>query len=175
MAEKGNEAAYREIDGQFHNLIINACGNEHLIQLIRNFNKQTMRYRSAVMSGPDWMANSVKSHTAIVASFEAGDADDEWTFPTHGNEKIECVHRGDQPPGTSTFLIDYCKNFDWPAEGDFHVWAASGVDAKPTCTRTVGVGIRPAPGPRPGGASGPAALSAPGGRWSQRCRGRRRC
>ena len=74
-AEKGNEATYRQIDRQFHETIINGCGNERLIQLIRNFDKQTIRYRRAVMSGPGWMANSTKFHTAIIAAFEAGDAE----------------------------------------------------------------------------------------------------
>jgi DNA-binding GntR family transcriptional regulator len=74
-AEKGNEAAYHQINQRFHELIINACNNELLIQLIRNFDKQTMRYRLTVMSGPGWMANSTKLHTAIIASFEVGDAE----------------------------------------------------------------------------------------------------
>jgi len=74
-AEKGNEATYRQIDRQFHETIINGCGNERLIQLIRNFDKQTIRYRRAVMSGPGWMPNSTKFHTAIIAAFEAGDAE----------------------------------------------------------------------------------------------------
>jgi DNA-binding GntR family transcriptional regulator len=74
-AEKGNEATYRQIDRQFHETIINGCGNERLIQLIRNFDKQTIRYRRAVMSGPGWMANSTKFHTAVIAAFEAGDAE----------------------------------------------------------------------------------------------------
>jgi len=74
-AEKGNEATYRQIDRQFHETIINGCGNERLIQLIRNFDKQTIRYRRAVMSGPGWMSNSTKFHTAVIAAFEAGDAE----------------------------------------------------------------------------------------------------
>jgi len=57
-AEKGNEATYRQIDRQFHETIINGCGNERLIQLIRNFDKQTIRYRRAVMSGPGWSEGS---------------------------------------------------------------------------------------------------------------------
>jgi len=74
-AEKGNETAYRQINKKFHETIINACGNERLIQLIGNFDKQTLRYRITVMSGPDWMTKSTKFHTAVVAAFEAGDAE----------------------------------------------------------------------------------------------------
>ncbi len=74
-AEKGNETTYHQLNQKFHETIINACGNERLIQLIRNFDKQTIRYRRAVMSGPGWMANSTKFHTAVIAAFDAGDAE----------------------------------------------------------------------------------------------------
>jgi DNA-binding GntR family transcriptional regulator len=74
-AERGNETSYQQINEKFHETIISACGNERLIQLIRNFDKQTIRYRRAVMRGQGWMAKSTKFHTAIIASFEAGDAE----------------------------------------------------------------------------------------------------
>ncbi|MHB8910036.1 MAG: GntR family transcriptional regulator [Syntrophales bacterium] len=74
-AEKENGAAYQVLNQKFHELIISACGNPRLIQLIDNFDKQTMRYRLAVMSGPGWMRNSTRLHTAIVDAVEAGDAE----------------------------------------------------------------------------------------------------
>ena len=73
-AEKGNETAYQNLNQKFHDLIITTCGNPRLIQLIENFDKQTMRYRLAVASGPGWMTNSMRLHTAIVDAVEAGDA-----------------------------------------------------------------------------------------------------
>lgn len=73
-AEKGNETAYQNLNQKFHDLIITTCGNPRLIQLIENFDKQTMRYRLAVASGPGWMTNSLRLHTAIVDAVEAGDA-----------------------------------------------------------------------------------------------------
>jgi len=74
-AEKENGAAYQQLNQKFHTVLINACGNPRLIQLIGNFDKQTMRYRLAVMSSPGWMTNSTKIHAEIIASFEAGDAE----------------------------------------------------------------------------------------------------
>ena len=74
-AEKENGAAYQQLNQKFHEVLINACGNPRLIQLIGNFDKQTMRYRLAVMSSPGWMINSTKIHAEIIASFEAGDAE----------------------------------------------------------------------------------------------------
>ena len=74
-AEKENAAAYQQLNEKFHGLLINACENPRLIQLIQNFDKQTIRYRMAVSSGPGWMRNSTKIHAAIIVSFEAGDAE----------------------------------------------------------------------------------------------------
>ncbi|MDO8942479.1 MAG: FCD domain-containing protein, partial [Desulfobacterales bacterium] len=74
-AEKNNGTTYQNLNQKFHELIVAASENPRLIQLIRNFDKQTMRYRLTVMSGPGWMANSVKLHTAIVEASEAGDAE----------------------------------------------------------------------------------------------------
>jgi DNA-binding GntR family transcriptional regulator len=74
-AEKENGAAYQQLNKRFHELVINACDNPRLIQLIGDFDKQTIRYRMAVTSGPGWMENSIRLHAAVIASFEAGDAD----------------------------------------------------------------------------------------------------
>ena len=74
-AEKENGTTYQNLNQKFHELIITACGNPRLIQLIENFDKQTMRYRLAVMNGPGWMTNSTRLHTAIVDAVEAGDAE----------------------------------------------------------------------------------------------------
>jgi DNA-binding GntR family transcriptional regulator len=74
-AEKKNGTTYQNLNQKFHELIVATSGNPRLIQLIRNFDKRTMRYRLAVMSGPGWMENSTRIHAAIVASFEAGDAE----------------------------------------------------------------------------------------------------
>ena len=75
-AEKKNATSYQNLNQKFHELIINGSGNARLIQLIRNFDRQTIRYRLTVMSGPGWMDNSTKLHTAIVKAIEAGDADE---------------------------------------------------------------------------------------------------
>jgi DNA-binding GntR family transcriptional regulator len=74
-AEKNNGTTYQNLNQKFHELIVAASDNPRLIQLIRNFDKQTMRYRLTVMSGPGWMDNSMKLHAAIVEAAEAGDAE----------------------------------------------------------------------------------------------------
>ncbi len=74
-AEKKKLDVYQRLNQQFHDLIIGACQSPRLIQLIRNFDKQTLRYRLAVMTAPAWMLKSTRLHAATIASFEAGDAD----------------------------------------------------------------------------------------------------
>ena len=72
-AAKGNVAAYHQANQKFHDLIITTCGNQRLIQLIRNFDKQTTRYRLAVVSSPGWLDNSTRIHAELIAAFETGD------------------------------------------------------------------------------------------------------
>ncbi|MCL5808493.1 MAG: GntR family transcriptional regulator [Deltaproteobacteria bacterium] len=74
-SEKKNGKTYNNLNQKFHELIVSACGNQRLAQLIRSFDKQTMRYRLAIVSSPGWMTNSTKIHAALIAAFEAGDAD----------------------------------------------------------------------------------------------------
>ena len=72
---KKNGKTYDSLNQKFHEMIVSACGNQRLAQLIRNFDKQTMRYRLAIVSSPGWMENSTRIHKALIAAFEAGDAD----------------------------------------------------------------------------------------------------
>ncbi len=74
-AEAGNPAVYKRLNQKFHELLINACANPRLIQLIRTFDKQTLRYRMAVANSPRWMPSSAQIHGQIIAAFEAGDAE----------------------------------------------------------------------------------------------------
>jgi DNA-binding GntR family transcriptional regulator len=74
-AAQNDLETYHQLNQQFHTLIIGACGNRRLIQLIETFDKQTMRYRLAITSTPGWMEKSQRFHAATIASFEAGDAE----------------------------------------------------------------------------------------------------
>lgn len=68
-------ATYHKLNEKFHALLLDACNSPRLVQLIRSFDRQTMRYRLAVTRAPGWMANSTKIHEAIVATFGRGDAE----------------------------------------------------------------------------------------------------
>jgi DNA-binding GntR family transcriptional regulator len=74
-AARGRTAAYQATNQRFHAALLAASGSPRLIQLIQGFDKQTVRYRLAVTTAPGWMAHSTKIHEAVVAAFEAGDAE----------------------------------------------------------------------------------------------------
>jgi DNA-binding GntR family transcriptional regulator len=67
---------YFNLNLNFHELLIQACENRRLIQLIKNFEKQNLRYRLEVLSVPNWMRSSVKIHEELIRSFESGDAEE---------------------------------------------------------------------------------------------------
>ena len=75
VAAKKHIKTYFQLNLKFHEVMTHACENRRLIQLINTFFKQTMRYRLEVLSIPGWMNSSLKDHTAIIQSFEAGDAE----------------------------------------------------------------------------------------------------
>jgi DNA-binding GntR family transcriptional regulator len=74
-AARRRVSTYQALNEKFHELLLAASGSPRLIQLIRSFDKQTVRYRLAVTNAPGWMPNSAKIHEAIIASFETGDAE----------------------------------------------------------------------------------------------------
>ncbi len=75
VAEKKDIAAYQALNQAFHEFIIGACQNPRLVQLIKSFDKQTLRYRMAITNAPGWMEKSRRYHAGTVASFETGDAE----------------------------------------------------------------------------------------------------
>ncbi len=76
VASEGNVRAYINLNLKFHDILISACENERLIQLIKTFGKQAMRYRLEASSMPGWMNSSLKIHEGIIRSFESGDAEE---------------------------------------------------------------------------------------------------
>ena len=74
-AEEKDVSAYHNLNGAFHELIFAACGNPRLFNLIRSFDKQTVRYRLAVTNAPGWMARSTRLHAEVISAFETGNAE----------------------------------------------------------------------------------------------------
>jgi len=68
-------AAYFNLNLQFHKTVVDASGNQRLIQMIESFVTQTKRYRIEVLSMPGRIEASLKNHEEIIRSFEEGDAE----------------------------------------------------------------------------------------------------
>ena len=74
-SDKDNQSASRKLNEQFHALIINACGNPQLIQMIQTLRRQMTLLRLAVTNAPGWMTSSTKIHEQLITAIGAGDSD----------------------------------------------------------------------------------------------------
>ena len=70
----GDIEAYSSHNSAFHEVIVSACGNELLIEMLRRFNIQTARYRARIRSVKGRPEESVRKHEELISSIESGDA-----------------------------------------------------------------------------------------------------
>ena len=73
MADKDLEY-FVTCNALFHETLISACGNAPLIEMLRRFDKQTMRYRRLILSNVGKTEESVEKHEILICSIENGDA-----------------------------------------------------------------------------------------------------
>lgn len=71
---KDDFLAFSEIDAEFHELILNVCGNKRLIQLRRNLSDQAHRYRIRSLSIPGRLRYSLKEHKEIAEAIKKKDS-----------------------------------------------------------------------------------------------------
>jgi len=67
---KDDVLAFSEIDAEFHELILNICGNNRLIQIRKNLSDQAHRYRIRSLSIPGRLKYSLKEHQEIVEALK---------------------------------------------------------------------------------------------------------
>jgi DNA-binding GntR family transcriptional regulator len=60
--KKDDVLAFSEMDAEFHELILNICGNNKLIQIRKNISDQAHRYRIRSLSIPGRLKYSLKEH-----------------------------------------------------------------------------------------------------------------
>ena len=72
---KNDVLAFSEIDAEFHELILNICGNNRLIRIRKNLNDQIHRYRSISLNIPGRLKYSLKEHQGIVEALKRKDAE----------------------------------------------------------------------------------------------------
>ncbi len=75
VVERRDVATYYRLNAEFHETLIDSCGNERLIQMLTMFAKHTARYRKEVMSMPGKLAASLEKHATLIRSVESGDAE----------------------------------------------------------------------------------------------------
>lgn len=72
---KDDVLAFSEMDAEFHELILNICGNNRLIQIRKNLSDQAHRYRIRSLSVPGRLKYSLKEHQEVVEALKRKDAE----------------------------------------------------------------------------------------------------
>jgi len=67
---KDDVLAFSEMDTEFHELILNICGNNRLIQIRKNLSDQAHRYQIRSLSVPGRLKYSLKEHQEIVEALK---------------------------------------------------------------------------------------------------------
>jgi len=73
--KKDDVLAFSEMDAEFHELILNICGNNRLIQIRKNLSDQAHRYRIRSLSVPGRLKYSLKEHQEIVEALKRKNAE----------------------------------------------------------------------------------------------------
>ena len=63
------------MDAKFHELILNICGNNRLIQMRKNLSDQTHRYRIRSLSIPGRLKYSLEEHQEIIEALKRKNAE----------------------------------------------------------------------------------------------------
>ncbi len=74
LVNEGDITGYSRLNAEFHETLVSACGNSHLIDMLRLFDKKTLRYRMEVLSSPGKLQESLKKHEKLIESIKRGDA-----------------------------------------------------------------------------------------------------
>ena len=72
---KENLSYYCKVDDEFHNLILNICGNKWIIQIRDNLGSFIYRFRIKSLSVPGRLKHSLEEHRAIMESLKKHDSE----------------------------------------------------------------------------------------------------
>ncbi len=72
---RGDVDCYIVNNLRFHEILVSTCGNDHLIDMLRRFNKHTARYRLRILSTPGKFQESIQRHEALLEAIGRGDAE----------------------------------------------------------------------------------------------------
>jgi DNA-binding GntR family transcriptional regulator len=65
----------QQLDDEFHALLIAACPNRRLLEMLAGIQRAMARYERAYMGDAQDVARSARQHAAMIASLRAGDVD----------------------------------------------------------------------------------------------------
>jgi DNA-binding GntR family transcriptional regulator len=71
---KENLSSYCKVDDEFHNLILNICGNKWIVQIRDNLGSFIYRFRIKSLSVPGRLKHSLEEHQAIMESLREHDS-----------------------------------------------------------------------------------------------------
>jgi DNA-binding GntR family transcriptional regulator len=72
-ARRGDVRGYFDVDNEFRALIFGACGNEVLIELLRNLERRVQTLRFALLSLPNRLPESHRHHEAVLGALKRRD------------------------------------------------------------------------------------------------------
>lgn len=73
--KKDDVLAFSEMDAEFHELILNICSNNRLIQIRKNLSDQAHRYRIRSLGVPGRLKYSLKEHQEILKALKRKDSE----------------------------------------------------------------------------------------------------
>ncbi len=73
--DRGDRECYVENNLKFHEILLLACGNSRLIEILQRFNKHTARYRIRILNTPGKYHESIKRHGDLIDAIARGDVE----------------------------------------------------------------------------------------------------
>jgi DNA-binding GntR family transcriptional regulator len=75
FTKKNDALSFGEVDAKLHNIIINSCGNNRLIQMRKNITEQAHRYRIKSLNVSGRLKYSTDEHQKIVEALRKKDSE----------------------------------------------------------------------------------------------------
>ena len=74
FTKKNNPMHFGDVDAEFHNIIVNSCGNHRLIQMRKNITEQAHRYRIKSLNVSGRLIHSIEEHRKIYDALKKRDS-----------------------------------------------------------------------------------------------------
>lgn len=92
--QEGDLKSYFQLDQEFHEIILYAANNQKLSKILKNLEKQTLRFRFFILSSPGRIEQSQEGHRNLLDALKVRDAE------AASNLRLKDVQRGGQILGS---------------------------------------------------------------------------